>query len=676
MRLVTYVGIVILSLFMVACSNDSKSSTSSTSATYIQVSSVATATGDIPAGYSLSITLNVETDGAMTDVPVVVSGVLSSDENNSVYFDATNITSLTVGSHEYSIDVRVPRDIDLGDYTLIVTVDPDDLFGSWDDDTQFSESVSSVTILEHGPDDVIVTGGVDGEDSEDVNAAPALSPSSSAASISIDATDQNISVNATLSFYPNLTDLNQTDVNVTACVHIGNDCIDLPLWSSEGNGTLSNILSLYDLEYGYETLVAVDTVVPYTTVEAIVNKVVEQLQNNPLNAPILETTLDVTLYYNGQQKLYPIGLNFVPSTVLLTSLRSPAPQRTPALAPGSCKQQLLDYSKVFKRYKYGKRFGAGAYLKGSSGLDGDGLHAKVYASLKAKALGRKDNFMRLHFSSDALPGSFEGTGYDLDVEVLGVTVYSKSKSLSDVSGLSTPTVTSAEKAAINAKIASGDTNLSKAALIKQKVYKKAKKNISTYSGSGSTAIGYTKEWSIGKKRGYTQQFIVGIVPVKITAGAEATVGYIADIHLSGITSLTGSFKPKASIGAYVQGGIGVIGYSAGVEADLWLINESLKNSVTASLDMVEDTAGEYVVSLDGNLHEHVYNYFRGPNGKLYLYAEYTVPKYCRSFGARYICGVKHKTKRKYLGKWRTSSSKSVILDKEQTLFTIPLDDCN
>ena len=676
MRLLIYVGLVLFSLFMVACSNDSESSTSSTSATYIQVSSVAAVTGDVQAGDSLSVTLNVETDGVMTDVPVVVSGVLSSDENNSVYFDATDITLLTVGSSEYMIDVRVPRDVDLGDYTLIVTVDPDDLFGSWDDDGQFSESVSSITVLDHGPDDVVVAGGVDADDSGDANASPALAASSSVASISIEATDQNISVDATLSFYPNLTDLNQTDVNVTACVHIGNDCIDLPLWSSEGNGTLSNTLSLYDLEYGYETLVAVDAVVPYTTVEVIVNKVVEQLQNDPFSAPILETTLDVTLHYNGQQKLYPIGLNFVPSAELLTSLLSPAPERAPALASGSCQQQLLDYSKVFKRYKYGKRFGAGAYLKASSGLDGDGLHAKVYASLKAKALGRKDNFMRLHFSSDALPGSFEGTGYDLDVEVLGITVYSKSQSLANVSGLSTPTITEEEEAAIDVKITSGDTNLSKAALIKQKVYKKAKKNVSTYSGSGSTAIGYTKEWSIGKKRGYTQQFIVGIVPVKITAGAQATVGYVADIHLSGITSLTGSFKPKASIGAYVQGGIGVIGYSAGVEADLWLLNESLKNSVTASLDMVEDSAGEYIVSLEGNLHEHVYNYFRGPNGKLYLYAEYTVPKYCRSFGTRYICGVRHKTKRKYLGKWQTSSSKSVILDKEQTLFTIPLDDCN
>ena len=547
MKVLPYLWIILISLFMISCSDDSKSSSSG--ATYIQLSTVASTDGEVKAGYTLAVSVTVETDGTLKDVPVVVSGIPGNDENNSVYFDVTEIIEVTAGSNEYSIDITVPRDVDLGDYKLIAMIDPDDLYGSWDDETQFGESSSVLTVLDHGPDDVIVAGGVDEDDEsllDDVNAAPALSTTSSISAISIEATDENVSVDVTLTLYPNLVDLNQTDINITACVNVGTECIALPLWSSEGNGTLSNTLSLYDLEYGYETTVAVDTVVPYTTVAQIVQEIVDNISlTNPV--ALLDTTLDVTLFYNGQQKVYPIGLRFVPTAELLDALLAPAPQLAPARASGTCTQQLLNYSKSFKRNKYGKRFGAGAYARGSSGLDGDGLHAKVYGSVTGKAMGRKDNFMRLHFNADALPGSFEGTGYDLDLEALGVTIYSKSKSLSDVSYLSTPTVTSEEEAAIDLKIASGDTNLSKAALIKQKVYKKAKKNVTEYTGTGSTAIGYVYDWEIGKKKGYSQQYFVGIVPVTITAGASATVGFVADIHLDGITSLTGTFRPKAGM---------------------------------------------------------------------------------------------------------------------------------
>jgi len=676
MRVVSFLWVILLSLFIVNCSDGSKSK--STTASYLQLSSVTSATDDVKAGYPLSVTLTVETDSAMEDVPVVVSGVLSSDENNSVYFDASEITAVEAGSHEYVVEMTVPRDVDLGDYTLIATVDPDDLYGAWDDEQQFSESITPVTVVDHGPDEVVVAGGVDEDDSddEDINAAPARSTAGTVSAISIEATDENVSVDATLTLYPNLADLNQTDVNVTVCVNVGSDCVDLPLWSSEGNGTLSNVLVLHDLEYGYETTVAIDTVVPYTTVAQIVQEILDNISlTNPV--ALLDTTLDVTLYYNGQQKVYPIGLRFVPTAELLASLSSPAPQRAASQSSGSCRQELLNYSKSFKRNKYGKRFGAGAYAKGSSGLDGDGLHAKVYGSVTGKAMGHKSNFMRLHFNADALPGSFEGTGYDLDIEALGITIYSKSKSLADVSGLSTPTVDAQEEAAIDLKIANNETNLSKAALIKQKVYKKAKKNVSTYSGSGSTAIGYVYDWDIGKKKGYTQQYIVGIVPVTITAGASATVGFVTDIHLDGITSLTGTFRPKAGIGAYMKGGVGVSGlYSAGAEAELWLLNESLENRVNASLDMVEDDDEEYIVSLEGNIDARVYNYYKGPNGKFYLYAEYTVPRYCTKYGVRYPCGTKNKSKRKYLAKWRTSVSKGTLLKKSKSLFTIPLDDCN
>jgi hypothetical protein len=681
MKLSYMVGIVLSMLFFSGCNGGGSGRHSAEG--FLTVDDFAV-DAQVAAGSQLAAEMTVHSGQDLEDVPVVFSAVKSDEQNTSVYLDSFEIRSVRSGTLSYELNVTVPRDIAPGEYTVIATIDPDDLLGEWDDETQFKESGTSVTVEDHGADDIIVSGAIDPQESEEgnANAAPALAglPLTTLPAITIDAVDRNISIDTTLTLRPNLAELNATDVNITACLDIGAECIALPLWSSEGNGTLSDTLELKDIEQGHDVLVSLDTVLPDTEIGKLLDEIQAKVEN--FEQPLLNSRLEVTLSFKGIEKVYSIDADFVASAEILaaltgTSSPSPAfaPQQSVQASSSECAPKVLDYSKTFEKYKYGDYFGAGAYLTGSAGLDASGLHSRVYASIRAKAMGNKDRFMKLNFDADVLPGSFEGTGYDLDVEVLGVTVFSESQSLADVSELSTPTIDAEEEAEIDLKI-SKDANLSKATLIKQKVYKKANKNISTYSGSGSTAVGYVKTWDIGKKTGYTQQFIVGIVPVKITAGAQATVGFVSDIALTGITAIEGSFKPKSGIGAYVQGGVGVVGYSAGVEADLWLVTDNLNNTVTASLDFVEDADQEYVVGLEGNLHEKIYNYFKGPNGKLYLYAEYSVPVYCTSCGVRYICGATNRTTRKYLSKWTTAVSKETLLDEEQTLFTIALDDCN
>jgi len=674
-----------VTFLIVGCSQESGSESSgsggSTAATSLSVQAV-TSDLEVKAGYGLKTVIEVEVDENINDVPVVISAVNSSYENSSLYVDSSFIDVLEKGSHSYELNITVPRDLEVGDYTLIATVDPDDLYGKWDDEKQFFEGSVPVHVASHGRDELLISDVPDevDDDSEEASAsAHKASLTSGANTITIEADDENISISATLAITPTLTTLESTDVNITACLDIGSECIDLPLWSSEGNGTLSTVLQLKEMVQGSETIVSIDTMLPYSEVSKVVNEILSKLLTAPLADPLLESAVKLSFSYNGEVKRYDIDRNFILSPELLSQVSIPvislAPQKS-ARASSSCAPKVLEYSKKYARSKYGKRFGAGVYAKGRASLDGDGLHSHVYASVTAKALGRKDRFLKLVFDANALPGSFEETGYDLDVEVLKIVVFSKSDTLASRYGLETPTVTEEEENAIKLKIDNNETNLSKAALMKQKLYKKANNRIKTYGGSSATAVGYAKTWDIGKKKGFTQQFIVGIVPVTVTSGAQATVGFESDIALQGITVLEGTFKPIAKIGAYVQGGVGVVGYSAGVEADLWLVTETLKNSVTASLDMQEDSEGAYIVSLDGHLKEKIYNYFRGPNGKLYLYARYTVPRYCKSFGVRYICGTKSRTKRKYLGQFRTSTSSRKILDRQQTLFSIPLDDCN
>jgi len=661
-----FVSIIVAVFLFLGCSKDDDGGSSGGYLKLVTVSS----SSSVKAGYPLYVEVTVDSGQALEDVPITFAAVKSDDQNSSVDLDDTEITALKEGNNKYKVSITVPRDVVAGQYTIIANIDPDDQLGNWNDDTQFIESTVEVTVAPHGPDAIIVS-----EPEDDSDVTPSAQRSSSVpGSIVIEANDENISVEANVILQPNLSVLNATDISVSACINVGSQCIPLPLWSSDGNGTLSNTLELKGVEQGYGLLVAVDTVVPKSTVAKIVNEIVS---NVLLHGSILNTSLKLTLAFNGQSTEYVIDRNFKLTPELLASLTGlPAPQRSSARqGSGSCKPKVLNYAKEYSRSKYGKYFGTGIFVKGSAGFDSEGMHSKAYGSVRVKAMGKKERFLKLNFKADALPGSFEKTGYDLDVEVLQVTVYSKSKSLSDAMGLSTPALTTSEKQAIKVK-ADNNASLTESQLRRQKLYNKTKKKVTSYSGSGSTAVSLIKNWDIGKRKGFTQQYIVGIVPVKITAGAQATVGFESSVGLTGITAVQGTFKPLARIGAYVQGGVGVVGYSAGVEANLWLVTESLRNKVTGELVMVESADGEYITQINGDLEERITNYFRGPNGKLYLYAEYSVPKYCRAWGKRYVCGVKTKTKRRYLSKMSTSTSKRTLLDKKQTAFSIPLDDCN
>jgi hypothetical protein len=645
------------------------------------------------AGKEITVTIRAVSPSDFQNVPVAISAIFQQEQEGSVEIDETAIESLKAGEGSYELKITLPRDLEEGEYTLIANLDPSDLLGDWNDTLQFEEGTTLIQIDKLTSDEVALS--ISDEDSN-ASASAALAHNSSSSlgetagtlpPITLNYIDENLSlgINAVLHLY--LARADEIDLNITACLETVSGCTTLPLWNPEGNGTLNTLMNIENLEHGVNTLVSIDAVILSAQVTAIANSIRDQLLLDPLTFPSVDAVLKVTLTFGNQQQTYRFGVTFNPSNDLMLSLvpglpSPPVPPPVPPFGLGkrlgglpSCRPKLLHYKKTFKKYKYGKRFGAGVYVKGDAKLDSSGLHTTVKGIVKAKILGRKDTLMDLDFTADALPGSFEDTGYDLTLDVVKITVYSKSKSLSDSIG-GTPEVTEQEEAAIDLKIQNHETNLSKSTLMKQKLYKKANKKVKTYSGSDATKIGYAKQWDIGKKRGHSQQFVVGIVPITITAGAQATIGFEADILLQGITSLRGSFTPNAKIGAYASGGVGTHGMSAGIEADLWLVTEELKNDVTASLVFGEDANHTYITELNGTIEEKITNYYRGPNGKLYLYARYPTPRYCRSWGVRYICGHRTRHRRKYLAKWKTSRSRRTLLHKKQNLFSIPLNDCN
>ena len=324
----------------------------------------------------------------------------------------------------------------------------------------------------------------------------------------------------------------------------------------------------------------------------------------------------------------------------------------------------ISFNKSFSKYKYGKRVGAGIYAQGKASLDNDGIHSSTTALVKLKVLKKKRyEIFDIAFSADVEPASFEDTGYDFVIKSLGYNLYTRGKSLSDITGLQTPTIPN-----INAI---KDADLRKAMIFAQakKVLKKV---------ANSTTIFYENSKDFGKTISRKQTIIAGFIPVVVEVGAQATIGYETKIQLQGITKLEASFTPNARVGAWIDGGVGAgfnffgldIDYSAGVGGKFYLISDDFKNSVIASLNLVENDTKEYVKYLEGNLHENITNYFYGPHGKFYLYGKWFGPKYKSQFWKPWKWGQHKRTKT--LARWETTRSTTTLLNEKQNLFTIQL----
>ncbi|MBK8163126.1 MAG: hypothetical protein IPK65_08250 [Gammaproteobacteria bacterium] len=151
----------------------------------------------------------------------------------------------------------------------------------------------------------------------------------------------------------------------------------------------------------------------------------------------------------------------------------------------------------------------------------------------------------------------------------------------------------------------------------------------TASISGSL-ISYSKE--IEKE----QQFFVGPVPMIAGAsvggsiGLELTVGYADDdapVFGGGnaVVSLGSSIGPFANLEAAMFAGVGTVVFAVGVEGVLVLLDERLVYFIGTEIEVIDDgfTSGdvEFMITQLQKLS----NIFTGPQGKINLFAKYSVP---------------------------------------------------
>ena len=320
----------------------------------------------------------------------------------------------------------------------------------------------------------------------------------------------------------------------------------------------------------------------------------------------------------------------------------------PTLAPSNSGTKKV-FSKSFKKSKYGKKFGAGVYLDGKSELNSDGLLAEVDGKIKAKVLGKKFTFLGIESDVTVNPGSFEDTGYAIDVTFAGLNLVTFSDDLSTVTGMTTSKQTDKKK-----KFKENNTTINVKYTQEEQI------------GLVSADVNYY----IGKSKGYERTIFVSVVPVTVSAEASGGLGITAGIGLDGIAKLSANIVPYVNVGAVAEGGVGMLGYSAGAGADMTIVKEEFRTTASGEMQFVGDDTD--ITSIDGTLKENIYNILTGPKGKVYLYAKYRKVKWCKKWGIWYPCGTKKVRKTKKLANFKTKRVKKTLLNKEQTLFSIGL----
>lgn len=122
------------------------------------------------------------------------------------------------------------------------------------------------------------------------------------------------------------------------------------------------------------------------------------------------------------------------------------------------------------------------------------------------------------------------------------------------------------------------------------------------------------------KEGYSQKFMIGIVPVEVAIGGE----FVAKIDLNagiGLMRLYGTVEPKVVGSGYAQGGVTAGIVSAGAGATLVIINAAVPLEGVAELKFAE--RGEPYLDLTLNADAKI----RTLDGNVYGYAEYYVPRW-------------------------------------------------
>jgi hypothetical protein len=173
----------------------------------------------------------------------------------------------------------------------------------------------------------------------------------------------------------------------------------------------------------------------------------------------------------------------------------------------------------------------------------------------------------------------------------------------------------------------------------------------------------TDPFSISKEVTYNQLFFVGPVPFTASATVGGEIGFdlYANIQPIGLAVKAGPF---AKLEVTITGAVGIRVLRAGFGGTLTLIDEQFYGNVTAGLTFITDlTEGEDAVGFELSMRMSATNTLTGPQGELFLFADYPGVKWCSVLGKSLPCGVTSIRTKKELARFRTFVKEDILFDK-------------
>lgn len=173
---------------------------------------------------------------------------------------------------------------------------------------------------------------------------------------------------------------------------------------------------------------------------------------------------------------------------------------------------------------------------------------------------------------------------------------------------------------------------------------------------------WKKENPLGKAR-----FMVGPVPISVEAGVKGEIEFSLKFGL--YDNFYGKAKlPELAFSGYGKGGVDIVAASAGVAAELLLIEEKFNADASVDLNVFQTDNLEWK-ALGATINSKITNEIDAISGKFGLYAKWKSPKICRKWGIPYPCGLKEGEHEFWLYKTRSLfKQKATLLNKKKQWY--------
>lgn len=611
---------------------------------------------------NLSVKMYIDSDTNASDVPVSYYLISNQEKNVSTTVNGegkdVNTTTISEPLYQYNIgsrsinlqraqmvkdvNITLSSDIPAGKYKVVAYIDPR----------------NSKNIVLKGKAPIIV-----GEQNIEVKPSVAdvelLSAKLDDDVLLLDDSNTDSMLSATLTAKSHVGEVD--NLSVKACVKLDNTCIPLPLYDGNGDGNVSYLRPINNL----------DETMTHISLALQIPKDLKKEWFHSLDSNIHDATIKVTLVSHINNE--PLQNNV--RTMHLSLYKNDTAMKR-SLSRSSTNKVLKQFSKGFTADKMDSRFGvklsanALAYfgtLKSDAGAHGD---------ITVRVMGHDISMLNAGADAFVQYDSFEDTGYKVSVKIFNKNVFLKEDNVANMAQY---------KKVETAKLTESEKALPKK---EQDEILKERQIKNNASPTEKPLLSYEKNFTVDKLISKKQTIMVSIVPVVVEAGAGGSLGLNNSIGLQGILSLHAQTGPVASIDGFASGGVGVAGFSAGLQASFTFVSNNFHGDT--GFDFVF-SGNEDSLRLKGILSEKVVNTFKGPNGSVDLYAEYPTDKICHK-STRYcnkwhtdwhgvhcvghhtkhwnvICGVEKHRPTKNIFKWDSGLSKDITLLNESKTLT-------